>query len=104
VVDKEHALRVLRARAQTIKDICAERKIDPDALTAAAFVYNAMKLLKLPADDIFDGHLALAMQAVLTRIEESAAGPKTNVTDPDAEITLTAAQLAQLMGTKIGNA
>jgi hypothetical protein len=105
MADKQQALTLLRARAQTIRDACATHKVEPDNLTAAAFLYNAMKLLKMPADHIFDGPLALALQAIATSLESAAEGQRPpRADDPNAEITLTQAQLLQLLSSKVGNA
>ena len=107
MADKSQTLLLLKARVATLREACADKKIDPDTLTAAALLYLAMKLLKLPqADHILEHNLVDAMREILEGLESVArhALPATSVDDPNAQITLTQSQLAQLMHAKIGNA
>jgi hypothetical protein len=103
--DKSTTLALIRGRAQTIKDACREKKLDPDTITAAAMLYNAMKIMGLPADTILDGPITVAMQSLLASIEAKGRTlDKFNASDPDGLITLTNAELLTLMHAKLGDA
>lgn len=99
----------MKARAATIQKSLQDRKIDPDILTAVAMVYLAMKILKMPAEEILQhGPLGIALSKIFDDLVRTASGPSVNSADPNATVTMTNAQLAQLLhsiGTgKIGEA
>jgi hypothetical protein len=103
--DKAAAMAMLKGRATSIKDACAHYKIDPDPITAAALIYNAMRIMKLPAEIILDGPVVLGIQAVLSEIALKAdAMHQYDPSDPDAPVTLTNAQLMTLINSKLGDA
>jgi hypothetical protein len=100
---KGTAMIMLRGRARSIQEACRSHKIEPDPITAAALIYNAMKIMKLPADDILEGPVLIGIQAVLSEI--SLKGRTVfDPTDPDAPVTLTGSQLMTLIHSKLGDA
>lgn len=105
-------LPTLRARAATINQACRAHKVDPDMMTAAAFVYLALKLLKLPADDIMaHGPMAHHIQRVfdgLAVAAQASHGRPADPNDPNGLVTMTNAEMALLLNSlnsgKIGDA
>lgn len=89
---------ILKARAILIRDLLTDRKIDPDPMTAAALLYLALSILKLPADDVI-ANLPDALRTVTGALARHDTRPD----DPNAVVTLTQAELATLIHTKVGS-
>jgi hypothetical protein len=103
-------LPTLRARAATVNQACRAHKVEPDMITAAALTYLALKILKLPADEIMaHGPIAHHIQRVFEglRVAGEASTGSTDPNDPNGKVTMTNAEFALLMNSfntsKIGN-
>ena len=90
---------MVKARAIVIRDALTDRKLPPDQMTAAALLYLTLSLLKLDADELI-GSLPEAIRNALSTLAHTESKPD----DPDGAITLTQAELATLMASKIGRA
>jgi hypothetical protein len=88
---------MVKARAATIRKACQDSKLDTDMVTAAAFVYLAMKILKLPADHIFEGPISASLDQCFRAFQTAAQTKQSDPSDPNGTVTMTNAELAILL-------
>jgi hypothetical protein len=105
----------VRARADIIKRLLSDAKLAPNALTAAALCFLAMKLLGVKGPDIEEflsrGPFA-TLSTLWKKFEETGENPAAAVGvqpafdphDPNATITMTQAQLWSMLGNADPNA
>jgi hypothetical protein len=92
-------LLLVKGRAATIKQACQDRKIETDIMTAAAFVYLAMKILKLPAEHIFEGSISSSLDQCFRAFQAHGQRTSGDPEDPNGTVTMTNAELALLLQT-----